>query len=56
MQVLKARWCIKGSLDPEVMDVQTASPTLSNDGFSIALHLAAHRKLSVEDGDCIFER
>jgi hypothetical protein len=36
---LKARWCIRGYLDPDLLDLETASPTLSNEGFSIALQL-----------------
>jgi hypothetical protein len=30
---LKARWCIRGYLDPDLLDLETASPTLSNEGF-----------------------
>lgn len=39
--VLKARWCIRGYLDPDVLDVQTASPTLSNEAFSVVLQILA---------------
>ena len=42
--VLKARWCIKGYLDPDMLDVKTASPTLSDEGFAVTLQiLASHR-------------
>ena len=28
---LKARWCIRGYLDPDLLDLETASPTLSSE-------------------------
>lgn len=56
--VLKARWCIKRYLDPDILDVQTASPTLSNEGFSVALQLlASHKwKMTIADIEGAFLR
>ena len=32
--VLKARWCVRGYLDPDLMDLQMAYPMLSQEGFA----------------------
>lgn len=49
--VLKARWCIRGYLDPDVLDVKTASPTLSNEAFAVVLQILAsfQWKLTIAD-------
>ena len=41
---LKARWCIRGYLDPDVLDLNTSSPTLSSECFAIALQVLASFK------------
>ena len=38
---LKARWCIRGYLDPDILELQTASPTLSSEGLAVTLQLIA---------------
>lgn len=56
--VLKARWCIKGYLDPDVLDVKTASPTLSNEGFAVTLQIVAshHWEMVIADIEGAFLR
>lgn len=56
--VLKARWCTKGYLDPDVLDVQTASPTLSNEGLATALQLVSSFswKMTIADIEGAFLR
>ena len=49
--VLKARWCIRGYLDPDLMELSTASPTLSEEGFAIALQMLARQKWGLKIGD-----
>ena len=39
--VLKARWCIRGYLDPDLLTLHTSSPTLSHEGLSVVLQLLA---------------
>ena len=34
IQDIKARWCIRGYLDPDLLELDTSSPTLSMEGFS----------------------
>ena len=41
---LKCRWCIKGYLDPDLLDLQCQSPTLSMEGLSTCLQILASRK------------
>ena len=38
---IKARWCIRGYLDPDLLELDTSAPTLSAEGFSIAMQLMA---------------
>ena len=38
---LKARWCIRGYLDPDLLHLDTEAPTLSADGAAITLQLIA---------------
>ena len=33
---LKCRWCIKGFKDPDLLDLDRQSPTLSMDGLSVS--------------------
>ena len=42
---------MKGYLDPDVLELQTASPTLSNEGFSIAIQLLASYKWNMVIAD-----
>ena len=42
-QDLKARWCARGYLDPDLLQLDTAAPTLSSEGFAIAMQLLASR-------------
>ena len=49
--VLKARWCVRGYLDPDLMDLETASPTLSQEGFAITLQLLASQQWGLKIGD-----
>ena len=35
--VIKARWCIRGYLDPDLLSLETEIPTLSSEGCAIAL-------------------
>ena len=37
--VFKARRCIRGYLDPDVLELSTSSPTLSSEGLSTSLQL-----------------
>ena len=48
---LKARRCIRGYLDPDVLDLNTASPTLSSEGFAIALQIisSSHWQMCLAD-------
>ncbi|CAE7907146.1 RE1, partial [Symbiodinium necroappetens] len=50
-QDIKARWCIRGYLDPDLLELDTSSPTLSMEGFSIALQLMASHGWSVNIAD-----
>ena len=53
---LNARWCIRGYLDPDLLDLETAAPTLSLEGLSVALQLIASRKwkLNIADIEAAF--
>lgn len=55
--VLKTRWCIKGFLDPDVLDVATSSPTLSNEGLAVTLQLTSNGwELAIGDIEAAFLR
>lgn len=41
---LKCRWCIKGYLDPDLMELERQSPTLSMEGLSICLQIISSKK------------
>ena len=55
---LKARWCIRGYLDPDLMNLETASPTLSSEGLAISLQLIASKgwRMSIADIEAAFLR
>ena len=41
---IKARWCIRGYLDPDILSLDTEAPTLSAEGAAIALqNIASHQ-------------
>lgn len=41
---LKCRWCIKGFKDPDILELQRQSPTLSSEGLAVCLQLIASSK------------
>ena len=45
---LKARWCIRGYLDPDLLTLDTEAPTLSAEGCSIALQCVASHKWDLQ--------
>ena len=49
--VVKARWCVRGYLDPDVLELDTAAPTLSVEGLAIALQLIACKRWTLGIGD-----
>ena len=55
---LKARWCIRGYLDPDLMDLETASPTLSSEAFAVVTQLIAsfRWRMSIADIEAAFLR
>ena len=55
---IKARWCIRGYLDPDLLELDTSAPTLSAEGFSIAMQLIAthHWLLTIADVEGAFLR
>eukprot|EP00435_Cladocopium_sp_Y103_P075952 s11_g70.t1 len=55
---LKARWCIRGYLDPDVCKVETASPTLSSEGLAITLQVLSSYgwRLRIADVETAFLR
>ena len=48
---LKARWCIRGYLDPDLLELQTAAPTLSPEGLATVMQLLASRRWTMHIGD-----
>ena len=50
-QDLKARWCVRGYLDPDLLQLDTAAPTLSSEGSAIAVQLLASRKWTLNIAD-----
>ena len=40
---VKARWCIRGYLDPDLLQVEKQSPTLTSEAFSLVLQVSASR-------------
>ena len=55
-QGLKARWCIRGYLDPALMELDTTAPTLSAEGFALTTQLIASKgwKLQIADVEGAF--
>ncbi|CAE7879526.1 GIP, partial [Symbiodinium microadriaticum] len=55
---LKARWCIRGYLDPDLLDLDTSAPTLTMEGFAVAMQLLASKKwkLNIADVEGAFLR
>ena len=49
--ILKARWCIRGYLDPDRMELQTSAPTLSAEGFAVVMQALASFKWGLVIGD-----
>jgi hypothetical protein len=49
--ILKARWCIRGYLDPDLMELQTSAPTLSAEGFAVVMQALASFKWGLVIGD-----
>ena len=41
---IKSRWCIKGFKDPQVLEIEKQSPTLSADALAVVLQLLASNK------------
>ncbi|CAE7771561.1 unnamed protein product [Symbiodinium sp. CCMP2592] len=48
---IKARWCIRGYLDPDLLELDTCAPTLSSEGFSVAMQLMASQGWQVTIAD-----
>ncbi|CAE7298082.1 GIP [Symbiodinium sp. CCMP2592] len=55
---IKARWCVRGYLDPDLLQLDTSAPTLSMEGFSVAMQLIASQKwvLNIADVEGAFLR
>ena len=49
--VTKARWCIRGYLDPDLLKMDTQAPTLSGEALSLVLQLAASHNWSLTIAD-----
>ena len=45
---LKARWCIRGYLDPDLLFLDTEAPTLSAEGSAIVLQCIASHKWGLQ--------
>ena len=55
---LKARWCIRGYLDPDILDLATAAPTLSPEGFATIVQMITSKRwhLKIADIEAAFLR
>ena len=49
--ILKARWCLKGFKDPDLMELVTASPTLSQESLAVTLQVIASKGWRMRIGD-----
>ncbi|CAE7633612.1 GIP [Symbiodinium pilosum] len=49
--LVKARWCIRGYLDPDLLELDTAAPTLSPEGLAVVLQVLATKKWDLCIGD-----
>ena len=52
--LVKARWCIRGYLDPDILELETAAPTLSPEGLAVTLQVLA--ELCIGDVEAAFLR
>ncbi|CAE7257454.1 GIP [Symbiodinium microadriaticum] len=48
---LKARWCIRGYLDPALLELDTNAPTLSAEGFATVVQLLASKRWDIQIAD-----
>ena len=48
---LKARWCVKGYLDPDVYELNQQAPTLSGDGLAMVLQMISSQGWVLEIAD-----
>ncbi|CAE7214173.1 unnamed protein product [Symbiodinium sp. CCMP2592] len=48
---IKARWCIRGYLDPDLLTLDTCAPTLSAEGLALALQLSASMRWRIQIAD-----
>ena len=48
---IKARWCIRGYLDPDLLELDTSAPTLSAEGFAVAMQLIASHGWNITIAD-----
>lgn len=49
--VKKSRLCIRGDLDPDILDLERFSPTLNTVNFSVLLQIAANEGMKATVGD-----
>ena len=49
--ITKARWCIRGYLDPDVNQLKTQAPTLSQEALALVLQLSASSGWDLNIGD-----
>ena len=47
----KCRWCIRGYLDPDLADLQTQSPTVSQEAFMATLQTCANNQWRIQIAD-----
>ena len=47
----KCRWCIRGYLDPDLTDLQTQSPTVSQEAFMTTLQTCANNNWKIQIAD-----
>ena len=48
---VKARWVIRGYLDPDIQDLDTSAPTLSSEGLSVTSQLISSNRWRMKIGD-----
>ena len=47
----KSRLCIRGDLDPDILDLERFSPTITTVNFNVLMQLAANRRMRATIGD-----
>ena len=47
----KSRLCIRGDLDPDILELERFSPTLNTVNFNVLLQIAANQKMTTTVGD-----